>query len=321
LEDAVVRTKDNYEYLRIQTTDAVKLVYRARSNFNLNFPKAHAQDSDVFKGLSLDRHVFEGFLSSLDKKLVEIESYEMTAGVAVQNAEEAMNALYDDILVLAAAVGPDTSDTQKNKDPVDTQAWQIAIPETFSGKVFANPKFLESRMNAYWTSSTFTREEINQKIKEMLDHRDPVGATPLLMLCLYNQTAHLDAFNHICKFMKENDLGPEFLKKQLMQSYTVKREEHVSDDVTCTPYEGETSLHLAIVHYKPQGDKKLVELLLEYCPELLKKPIHKTASFFGKKGQKFSTTYHGVVSADGLSYHGEFPLSFAVAMEKTKLSN
>jgi hypothetical protein len=294
-------------------------------------------------------------LSSLDKKLVEIESYEMTAGVAVQNAEEAMNAirndqtfqqfdisykrvldftdkgaiknpkavqaLYDDILVLAAAVGPDTSDTQKNKDPVDTQAWQIAIPETFSGKVFANPKFLESRMNAYWTSSTFTREEINQKIKEMLDHRDPVGATPLLMLCLYNQTAHLDAFNHICKFMKENDLGPEFLKKQLMQSYTVKREEHVSDDVTCTPYEGETSLHLAIVHYKPQGDKKLVELLLEYCPELLKKPIHKTASFFGKKGQKFSTTYHGVVSADGLSYHGEFPLSFAVAMEKTKLSN
>ena len=119
--------------------------------------------------------------------------------------------------------------------------------------------------------------ELIDRDPAVMDKRDAVGATPFLLLCLFNAPKHIEIVQLLAERYKER--FPQWCVAQ----YTGDAE---------APYTGENALHIAIINQ----NVGLAELLLQTAAEELLK--HKATGKFFAPGET--------------CYYGEYPLSFAV---------
>ena len=158
------------------------------------------------------------------------------------------------------------------------------LPDPYSGKARLSAAEKQSQdllQNPIWrTVLAGDKEALFELIDRdptVMDKRDAVGATPFLLLCLFNAPKHIE----IVQLLAER--YPERFPQWCVAQYTGDAE---------APYTGENALHIAIINQ----NVGLAELLLQTAAEELLK--HKATGKFFAPGET--------------CYYGEYPLSFAV---------
>ena len=140
-----------------------------------------------------------------------------------------------------------------------------------------------------------------------LEERDPVGATPLHLLCLFGHTSL--AMEIISKYPERG-----------LDMYDLKQSKQNDDNTennkkpTLSPYHGENCLHIAIVKH----DMELVKCLVENCGEELFKQ-ETIGSFFLPSANDAFDNNDNNDHDDKTVYFGGFPLSFAVASNQPEI--
>ena len=172
----------------------------------------------------------------------------------------------------------------KTNNRVLASYFKRELPDLYAGKVRLSAAEKQSQdllQNPIWrTVLAGDKEALFELIDRdptVMDKRDAVGATPFLLLCLFNAPKHIE----IVQLLAER--YPERFPQWCVAQYT--------GDVEA-PYTGENALHIAIINQ----NFGLAALLLETAAEELLK--HKATGKFFAPGET--------------CYYGEYPLSFAV---------